>query len=236
MTEYDTSLPTISAFESAKIEWPLARVISENKLSQLHIAESEKYAHITYFLNGGAEDLFQNEKRILVPSVHASSYDQTPEMSADKITESVISNLGRYDFIAVNFANADMVGHTGNFEATARAFEKIDESIGKILPKILELDGSLIITADHGNAEEKLYRATGEKRTKHSINPVPFYLISNDFKKRGDDPAERGREEISKQYKDVKGTLTDIAPTILELLAIKKPASMTGKSLVGKLL
>ncbi len=231
MTEYDKNLPTLPAFKSAEIEWPLARVVSEAGLRQLHIAETEKYAHITYFLNGGKETPFENEERILAPSSHAASYEQAPEMSADKITNAVLSNLEKHDFIAVNFANADMVGHTGNFDATARALEKIDECVGKIIPKILEMNGVMIITADHGNAEEKLYKLTGEKKSMHSINPVPLYLIANEFK--NTKPA--GKEEINAQYKDVKGTLSDIAPTVLELLALKKPAAMIGKSLLEKL-
>ncbi len=232
MTEYEKNIPVVPAFKSARIEYPLGRIISEAELKQLHIAESEKYAHITYFLNGGREAPFENENRILVPSLRVPSYDQAPEMSADKITNAVIANLEKQDFIAVNFANADMVGHTGNFEATAKAFEKIDECIGKILPKILGLGGAVIITADHGNAEEKIYKTTGEKKSMHSINPVPLYLISSDFKKE----KNAVEEDINKQYKDVKGTLTDIAPTVLNLLGLKKPPSMTGQSLVKKLL
>ncbi len=220
------------AFESAKVEYPLARIISEAGMNQLHIAETEKYAHITYFLNGGKEEPFEGEERILVPSPRVPSYSQTPEMSTEKITEIIDAAADRHNFLAVNFANADMVGHTGNFYATAKALEIIDACAGKIIEKILSANGVLVITADHGNAEEKLYKITGEKKTKHSINPVPFYLIGNDFKVK----KQKTEEEINKEYKDVKGTLSDVAPTILELLGLKKPAQMTGKSLLERLI
>jgi len=229
MTEYNKSFPGLSAFKSADIEMPLAKIISEAGLTQLHIAETEKYAHITYFLNGGQETPFEKEQRILVPSPDVPSYDQVPEMSAYKITEVIIANLSKYDFIAVNFANADMVGHTGNLEATTKAIEILDQCLGEIISKVLELNGALVITADHGNAEEKIYRLTGAKKTKHSLNPVPFFLISNDLKRKK--PLEE--KEIEKEYKQIKGTLTDVAPTILELLGIQKPPIMTGKSLLS---
>lgn len=231
MTEYYKDIPALVAFKSADVEYPLAKIISDAELKQLHIAETEKYAHITYFLNGGKEEIFKNEERIIVPSPRASSYNQTPEMSAEKITEIIVSNLDKYDFIAANFANADMVGHTGDFYATTRALETLDSCVGIILQKAMGLNAVLIITSDHGNAEEKLYKITGQKKTNHSINPVPFYLIGNDFKRKEPKP----QEEISKQYKEVKGTLTDIAPTILELLDLKKPDSMTGVSLLDKI-
>lgn len=231
MTDYDKTLQSLVAFKSAEVEHPLAKVLSENGLKQLHIAETEKYAHITYFFNGGRETPFANEDRILVESPDVPSYDQAPEMSAKKITEDVVSNIGKYDFIAINFANADMVGHTGNFTATTKAFEVLDICVGKIMEKVLELGGAMVITSDHGNAEEKIYKTTGEEKTKHSINPVPFYLISSEAKK--EKPASE--EEIKESYKTVKGTLTDVAPTILELMGIKKPESMTSKSLLEKL-
>lgn len=243
MTEYDKSLPCFSnnfyttaggacpaAFKSSEIANPLAKIISENGLKQLHIAETEKYAHITYFLNGGTEKPFNGEERTLIPSPEGGHYEEKPEMSADEITKTVLENIANYHFIAVNFANADMVGHTGNIEATAKAIEKIDECLGKIALNVLKLDGVLIITSDHGNAEEKIYKFSGENKTKHSINPVPFFLIGNDFKRRADLSAE----EIDQKYKEVTGTLSDIAPTILELLNIKPPEEMTGKSLLEK--
>ena len=245
MTEYDKSLPCFSggqiypagggtcpaAFKSAEVANPLAKIISENGLKQLHIAETEKYAHITYFLNGGTEISFEEEDRILVPSPSGGRYELTPEMSADKITESVLENLRQYHFIAVNFANADMVGHTGNFEATVKAIEKMDECVGKITSAVLELGGVIIVTSDHGNAEEKIYKFSGENKTKHSLNPVPFFLIGQNFK--SSEPL--GREAIDQKYKEVAGTLSDIAPTILELLGLEAPKEMTGRSLIGKI-
>ena len=237
MTEYDKSLPCFSdnscpaAFKSAEVENPLAKIISAAGLKQLHIAETEKYAHITYFLNGGAEASFEGEDRILVPSPSGGHYELAPEMSADKITENVLESLRQYHFIAVNFANADMVGHTGDFEATAHAIEKVDECIGKITSKVLELGGATIITSDHGNAEEKIYKFSGENKTKHSLNPVPFFLIGQDFKS----PESLGGKTIGQKYKDVAGTLSDIAPTVLELLGLETPPEMTGKSLIGRI-
>lgn len=232
MTEYDKTLPALVAFQSAEIKYPLARITSENGLKQLHIAESEKYAHITYFLNGGRETPFTGEDRILIDSPDVPSYEESPGMSANKITDAVLINLNKYNLIAVNFANADMVGHTGSFEATAKALEIMDSCIGKIMPKVLNEGGAIIITSDHGNAEEKLYKHTGEIKTKHSTNPVPFYLICEKSKKKTPATAE----EIIAEYRNVKGTLTDISPTVLELLGIKPPESMTGKSLIEKLI
>ncbi|MBU3926078.1 2,3-bisphosphoglycerate-independent phosphoglycerate mutase [Patescibacteria group bacterium] len=232
MTEYYKNIPALVAFKSANIEYPLARIISENGLTQLHIAETEKYAHITYFFNGGRESVFENEERMVVPSSRAVSYSQTPEMSAEKITEIIISALDKYNFIAANFANADMVGHTGDFHATAKALEVLDSCVGKIFQKIIKSNAVLVITSDHGNAEEKLYKITGQKKTNHSINPVPLYLIGNDFKKEN----PKTEEEINKDYKDVKGTLADIAPTILELLNLKTPDSMNGLSLLKRII
>ncbi len=231
MTEYDKKFSTPAAFPPLDVKWPLSAIISQAGLKQLHLAESEKYAHVTYFFNGGTEKPFDNEERILIPSPDVS-FEEKPEMSAEKVTEAVISNLSNYDFILANFANADMVGHTANFEACVKAIEAIDYSIGKIIPAVLEKGGVLIITADHGNIEEKFYKLTGEKRTKHSINPVPFYLINKDLKRK----EPRGDEEIKTTYQKVEGTLADISPTILELFNLPEPEEMTGRSLLDKLL
>lgn len=239
MTEYDKNFSCFSqanqtcpaAFKSAEISKSLAEMVSKNGLSQLHIAETEKYAHITYFLNGGIEESFAKEDRILVPSPESGCYDQCPEMSADKITQSILNNLDKYDFIAANFANADMVGHTGNQEATAKAISKIDECLGKISPVLEETGGVTVITADHGNAEEKKYHLSGEDRAKHSLNPVPFFIVGKDFKKHAP-VAEKDAEE---KYKTTLGTLSDVAPTVLELLGLEKPQEMTGKSLLRKI-
>ena len=254
MTEYDKNIPCFNvnvigatdgqapvqasnqncfaAFKSAEVKKSLTEVISENGLKQLHVAESEKYAHVTYFLNGGTEDLFDKEDRILVPSPPTDYYNKTPAMSVDKITRKITENINHYDFIVANFANADTVGHSGDFEATVKAIESVDASIGALMPEVLKSGGVMIITADHGNAEEKIYKFSGEKKTEHSLNPVPFYFVGNDFRKKT--PANE--EEIKKQYQNTMGTLTDVAPTVLELLGIKKPAEMTGKSLLEKFL
>ena len=232
MTEYQKGLPVEVAFPPLDISWPLARVISEAKLKQLHIAETEKYAHVTYFFNGGRERPFAGEERILVPSLPGTRFDENPEMSAAKITDALVAGLDKYDFILVNFANGDMVGHTGNFEATVKALEVLDFSLGKILAKVLELGGAMVITADHGNAEEKRYRLTGEKKTKHTINPVPFFVAAEEFRRK----KERSVEEVKSRYGEVRGVLTDVAPTILELMELSKPADMTGVNLLPKLL
>ncbi|MCF7835719.1 MAG: 2,3-bisphosphoglycerate-independent phosphoglycerate mutase [Candidatus Marinimicrobia bacterium] len=231
MTEYDSKLPTLVAFPPFKVDNPLARVISRAGLKQIHIAETEKYAHVTYFFNGGREEPFDGEDRILIPSPKTAHYDEVPEMSASQVTKKVIDSLDDYHFILANFTNADMVGHTGNFNACVKAIEVLDESVGKIIPRILEKNGLAIITADHGNIEEKVYKLTGEKRSKHTTNPVPFYLISNDLKR--EHPLEPS--QITSAYKLTQGMLTDVAPTILEAMDIRVPDEMTGKSLIPKL-
>jgi 2,3-bisphosphoglycerate-independent phosphoglycerate mutase len=231
MTQYDSKLSTLVAFPPLTIEKPLAKVVSLAGLKQLHIAETEKYAHVTYFFNGGKEEVFENEDRIVVPSPQNPHYDDVPEMSAHKITDQFLRGLDNHDFIVVNFANADMIGHTGNFDACIKAIEVLDDCIGKIVPKILEKDGVAVITSDHGNVEEKIYKLTGEKMTKHTANPVPFYLVGKKWKR----PEALGAGEIAKQYKEIRGILTDIAPTVLEILGLEISSEMTGKSLISKL-
>ena len=231
MTEYDRRFPALTAFPPLDVKWPLAAILAQAGFKQLHLAETEKYAHVTYFFNGGAENPFDNEDRLLIPSPPGGRFEHTPEMSAQKITETIIENLSNYDFILANYANADMVGHTGNFDACTKAIEVLDSSIRQLISPITEMGGILIITSDHGNVEEKLYKLTGEKRTKHSTNPVPFYLIAKDLKRK--DP--KSEEEIKNAYRKVTGTLTDIAPTILELFNLSLTDEMTGKSLLDKL-
>ncbi len=231
MTQYEDDLSTLVAFSPLKVENPLAKVVSMAGLKQLHIAETEKYAHVTYFFNGGREEPFAGEERILVPSLQIPHYDDNPEMSARKITEKVLTAIDEYDFLVINFANADMVGHTGNLNACVKAIEVLDECVGKIIPKIIGKNGAVIITADHGNVEEKMYKLTGERRTNHTINPVPLYLIGEKWKR--EKPLEE--KEISACYKRTEGVLSDVAPTIIEILGLEKPAEMTGGTLLPKL-
>ncbi len=231
MTEYENGLPAHVAFPPLNIDWPLARVVSYAGRKQFHIAETEKYAHVTYFFNGGKEQPFPAEDRKLLPSARVP-FDQKPEMSACEITDAVLEVLPQYDFVLINFANADMVGHTGNFNATIKAIETLDECLGKIKAKVDELGGALVITADHGNAEEKRYRLTGEPRTKHSANPVPFYLVANQFRRK----EARSQQEIDARLNQIEGVLSDVAPTVLDLMSLSVPAEMTGVNLLPRLL
>jgi len=229
LTEYEKSLPALVAFPPTDIPWPLGRIISEAGLKQLRIAETEKYAHVTYFFNGGKEKPFPGEDRILIPSIPAPHFDEVPEMKAEEIIKKIIENVENYDLIVANFANADMVGHTGNFDAAIKAVEALDLALGKIASLIIEKNACLIVTADHGNIELKRDPLTGERLTEHSINPVPLIIAANNFKIKGG----RSEEDIAKVKSEVNGVLTDIAPTILELLGIEKPKEMTGKSLLN---
>lgn len=233
MTEYGKNIPEAEvAFPPLEINWPLGRVLSEAGRTQLHIAESEKYAHVTYFFNGGKEKPFLNEDRMMVPSLGVPHFDDHPEMKAAEITQKILDNLERYDFILANFANSDMVGHTGNFKAVVKAVEVLDEAIGRITPEVLKKSGVLIITADHGNAEQKIHPLSGEPVTEHTSNPVPFYLVGEQFRL----GREQSQDEIAEQYKETKGILIDVAPTILELMRLPQPPEMTGKSLLPTLL
>ncbi len=232
MTAYSPDFPAEVAYPAIDIAMPLAKIISNAGLRQLHIAETEKYAHVTYFFNGGKENPFPGEDRFLVPSLPTAHFDEHPEMSAAQITEKVLTMMDNYDFILVNFANADMVGHTGSFEATVKALEVLDFSVGQIIPKVLEKGGAAIITADHGNAEEKLYRQTGEIRSKHTTNPVLFFIAADKFKFQ----TEKSEKEIAENYQKTIGMLTDVAPTALDLLGLPIPKEMTGVSLLPKLI
>lgn len=228
MTRYDKALPLHVLFEPLSIDNPLAKIISDAGKFQIHIAETEKYAHITYFFNGGIETPFPNEERLLIPTQHDYNFAQNPAMSASEITEKVTQSIEskKYDFVIVNYANADMIGHTGDFNATVKAIEIIDDKIGQIIEAALKANGVLLITADHGNADEKIDLLTGAPITEHSANPVPFYLIGNDFKR------EKSQEEIEVGKLEVGGILADVSPTILELMKLTPPSEMTGKSLL----
>jgi len=232
MTRYEKNLPLNVLFEPLEIKNMLAKVISDAGKKQIHIAETEKYAHVTYFFNGGIENSMPNEDRLLIPTKRDHDFAEDPAMSAPEITEKLIEavNSKKYDFIVVNYANADMVGHTGNFQATVSTVEVLDGEVGKIVAEVLKISSVLIITADHGNADEKIDLLTGEPLTEHTINPVPFYLIGNDFKR------EKSQEKLKVEKIEVDGILADVAPTILELMELSQPPEMTGKSLLKILL
>jgi 2,3-bisphosphoglycerate-independent phosphoglycerate mutase len=224
MTQYEDDLPVSVAFEPIKTNVCLGKLISEENKSQLRIAETEKFAHVTYFFNGGQEEAFPKEDRVIVPSKNVASFDLAPEMSAMEITDTVIDAVSKekYDFILINYANADIVGHTGNESAAIKAVEAIDKCLEKLIPVVLLKNGCFLITADHGNAEEIKSNLTGEINTEHSTNPVPFWFITKD----------NHSTEPNKNPTDPQGLLSDIAPTVLELMEIKKPEDMTGESLL----
>ncbi|PIS43059.1 MAG: 2,3-bisphosphoglycerate-independent phosphoglycerate mutase [Candidatus Kerfeldbacteria bacterium CG08_land_8_20_14_0_20_40_16] len=229
MTKYEKDLPVGAiAFPPEEINSPLAKVISDQGLKQLHIAETEKYPHVTFFFNGGKESAFPGEDRALVSSPHVSSYDQKPAMSSRGIKEKVVQGIlsGQYQLIVANFANADMVGHTGNLKATVQAVESIDNCLKEVVEASLDKGGVAIITADHGNAEEVMNAQTGEINKEHSNNPVPFVLIGKNWE---------GQSILSSRDLSVlhpMGILADVSPTILKIMGIEKPAEMTGRSLI----
>ena len=231
MTEYEKDLPVLVAFPPEKSTGGLGEVLSVYNKKQLRIAETEKYAHVTYFFNGGVEEPYPGEDHILVPSPSVAKYDEKPEMSAVEVTQKTIEalELNKYDFILMNYANADMVGHTGNVKATIKALETIDECLATLLPEILGMGGAIFITADHGNAEEMINLYSGQLLTEHSSNPVPFWFITPDNHRKKTD------EEIYNSENNIGGLLSDIAPTILEFMNIEKPSTMNGESLLRKL-
>lgn len=219
MTQYEEGLNAGVAYRADEVEMPLARVIAEQGMSQFHTAETEKYAHVTFFINGRREVPFKNEDRILVPSLKVPTYDLQPEMSAAGITNEAVERIrsGKYDLIIMNYANADMVGHTGVIEATIKAVETVDKSVGRIIEAALSVGGSAVITADHGNAEQLIDYNTGKPFTAHTTFPVPLYFISPQFAQ-------------AKLRSD--GILADVSPTILQVMNIAKPKDMQGSSLI----
>ncbi|MFH1171628.1 MAG: 2,3-bisphosphoglycerate-independent phosphoglycerate mutase [bacterium] len=228
MTEYEPGLPVAVAFPKERIEFPLARVVSDVGLHQCHIAETEKYAHVTFFLNGGREEPFPNEDRVLIPSPSVATYDQKPEMSARAITDRLLQEVARdmYALFIVNYANADMVGHTGHMPAIIKAVEMIDACLGRVVDAVLERDGTLFCTADHGNAEEAMNLRTGTIDKEHSISPVPFIAVARRWQGRG----LLAGQDLA-QLTPV-GFLADIAPTVLATMGIPQPAAMTGRPLL----
>ena len=225
MTQYDATLNVPVAFPAQNLEDTLGQVISRAGLKQLRIAETEKYAHVTYFFNGGRETPNPGEDRCLVPSPKVATYDLQPEMSAFLVRDEVISRLEQktYDLIVLNFANPDMVGHTGIFDAAVAAVEVVDACVGAVVDKILEKGGAALLTADHGNAEKMRDEKSGQPHTAHTTSPVPFSLIM----KAGAGGDGGKRIELRED-----GILADIAPTALKLLYIDQPPAMTGKSLI----
>jgi len=228
MTEYEKDLPVKVAFPPENPTGGLGEILSQNKLNQLRIAETEKYAHVTYFFNGGREDSWPGEDRLLVPSPSVSKFDEKPEMSADQITEKLLAAIetARYNFILVNYANPDMVGHTGNSKAAAEAVKTVDRNLALLIPAILKAGGCLLITADHGNVEQMINFSTGQIDTEHSTNPVPVWFVTPDNHR------EKSDEEVSRQQNEVGGLLNDLAPTVLALLGIEKPEEMNGENLL----
>lgn len=215
MAQYDATIDAPVAFPPEEINDTLGQVLAAKGLRQLRIAETEKYAHVTFFFNGGVEVPNALEERILIPSPKVATYDLQPEMSAEEVTQALLAELGKdkFDVIILNFANPDMVGHTGILPAAIKAMEKVDDCVGRIVRKIQELGGCACITADHGNLE-KMAEEDGTPNTAHTTNPVRFILVSN------------------RKCTLHKGILADIAPTMLEVLHLPQPAAMTGKSLI----
>lgn len=232
MTEYETNLPVTVAFQPDTVTQPVAKVVSDAGFKQLHIAETEKYAHVTFFFNGGTEVQYPGEDRVLIPSPRVTSYDQRPAMSAVEVTDRLLQEIDKktYQFLVVNFANADMVGHTGNLSATVQGIQTLDTQLGRIAEKVLSYEGTLVITADHGNAEEMIKVQTGEIDKEHSINPVPFFIINHWWAQAKPywPPVPGG--DLS-QLRPL-GILSDVGPTLLRLMGLPIPAEMTGHSIV----
>lgn len=217
ITKYDDEFKNVKvAYKQQKIKNTLGEYLANNGKTQLRIAETEKYAHVTFFFNGGVEKSNKGEDRILIPSPKVASYDLKPEMSSYELTDRVLKEIDKekYDFIVLNFANADMVGHTGDFEAATKAIEAVDYNLGRIVDKMVSKDGKMIITADHGNAEYMIDATNKEVFTAHTINPVPLIVV--------------GEENIKMKE---TGKLSDIAPTLLDMMNLKIPDEFTGEKL-----
>ncbi|HEY3145219.1 MAG TPA: alkaline phosphatase family protein, partial [Dongiaceae bacterium] len=219
MVEYSTALAKFmpALFPPAELSDTLGEIASKAGLKQLRIAETEKYAHVTFFFNGGEERLFLGEERILVPSPKVATYDLKPEMSAYEVTDKLVAAIeaDKFDLIVVNFANTDMVGHSGNLQAAIKAVEAVDRCLGRLRAAVEAKSGAILITADHGNAETMVDPVTGEPHTAHTLNRVPVVVVGAAGRKVSD------------------GKLADVAPTLLELMGLPKPAAMTGHSLLA---
>ncbi|NQV89842.1 2,3-bisphosphoglycerate-independent phosphoglycerate mutase [Candidatus Uhrbacteria bacterium] len=232
MAEYEKGLPVEVAFAPEVIEHTLAQILSEKGLKQLHIAETEKYAHVTFFLNGTKEEAFPGEERIIIPSPKVANYNEAPEMSARLIADRVVKEMreNKFDFIVTNFANPDMVGHTGDQAAAMKGIAVVDECIGKIVDETLAREGHVFITADHGNAEEMKNLRTGENYKEHATNPVPFLIIGKEYEGQPSIAGEVPEGDLS--LMSPVGMLADVAPTILAVMGIEQPPDMTGQSLL----
>lgn len=220
MTEYEPGLPVMAIFPPDQVELPLSRILAEKDLRQLHIAETEKQRHVTYYFDGKRENPFPGEDWVVISSPKVRTYDLKPEMSAFLVTEEVIKRikLNVYDFIIINLANPDMVGHTGVLTAAIKACQVADQCMGQIVNTVSALGGTCLVTADHGNVEEMINPSIGGVDTEHSTNPVPFVIVGNQFQRSADFLPQ--------------GILADVAPTILKLAQLPKPIKMTGKSLI----
>ncbi|MFH0923362.1 MAG: 2,3-bisphosphoglycerate-independent phosphoglycerate mutase [Candidatus Falkowbacteria bacterium] len=231
-TEYEKNLPVSVAFPPETLNNTLGEILASNNLKQMRIAETEKYAHVTYFFNGGREEKSKGEDHVLVPSPHVDSYDLKPEMSAIEVADKVVKAIEEeiYDFILINFANADMVGHTGNLKAAVKAIETLDKCLSRITKNVLDKNGVIAITADHGNAEIMFNMQTGMIDKEHTSSPVPFIAVGSQFEGRrlGSQDAPGGDLSLIQP----QGILSDIAPTMLKILELPKPKEMTGRSLI----
>lgn len=232
MTLYDKEFSAPVAFPPEKIETCVGKVMEENGKSQLRITETQKYPHITYFFNGMREEPFKNEYRVLIPSRAIVHQEEHPEMMASEITTRLVSSIeeNAFDFILVNYANSDIIAHTGNYEACLKAVKTIDEQIGKVTKAVLATNAVLLVASDHGNIERVFDPLTGIPETKHNSSPVPVYLVAKEFQR------PKTEEEIRESERTNVGILADIGPTILELMGLPKPKEMTGQSLLRFLL
>ena len=217
LTQYSAKIPAPAAFAPSSLNNVLGEYLAKNGKTQLRIAETEKYAHVTFFFSGGREEPFEGEERILIPSPKVATYDLQPEMNAPEVTDRIVEAIEqqRYDVIVVNYANGDMVGHTGVFEAAVKAVEALDTCVGRIVEALDKVDGEALITADHGNVEQMEDECTGQAHTAHTTEPVPFIYV--------------GKRNV--KVRD-GGVLADVAPTMLKLLGLEKPVEMTGTSIL----
>jgi len=218
MTQYDATMPNVLvAFRPQNLSGTLGQYLSQQGLTQLRIAETEKYAHVTFFFNCGTEQPYEGEDRVLIPSPKVATYDLAPEMSAYEVTDELLARLdsGLYDVIILNYANCDMVGHTGVFGAAVKATEVVDACVGKVIDKVLALGGAALITSDHGNADQ-MCQADGSAFTAHTTSPVPVIAVGV------------GKREM---LPPMQGKLADLAPTLLDIIGLPKPEEMTGRSL-----